>query len=182
MKSSSSKVADTRRLALVRDETRADEVGREIPGAQALRRGLSLLDIVAEKSGLRFSEIADRAASRGRRRTACWRRWRRRACCASTSGIRLPSGLPPVRDGPPRLGPVRPAQRRRAELERLGTSPERRCAWRSATATRRSRSTSGKRSRPCASATPSVRASRCMRAARARLCWRISIRWRGSRC
>lgn len=34
---------------------------REIPGAQALRRGLSLLDIVADAPGLRASEIADRA-------------------------------------------------------------------------------------------------------------------------
>lgn len=40
---------------------RVDEAGREIPGAQALRRGLSLLDIVAKQAGLRFSEIADRA-------------------------------------------------------------------------------------------------------------------------
>ncbi len=61
MKSSSRKLAEARPLALVRDETRADEAGREIPGAQALRRGLSLLDIVAENPGLRFSEIADRA-------------------------------------------------------------------------------------------------------------------------
>ncbi len=38
-----------------------DEGSREIPGAQALRRGLSLLDIVAGSPGLRFGEIAERA-------------------------------------------------------------------------------------------------------------------------
>ena len=41
-------------------EERVDEA-REIPGAQALRRGLSLLDIVAERPGLRFTELADRS-------------------------------------------------------------------------------------------------------------------------
>ncbi|HVL71864.1 MAG TPA: SMP-30/gluconolactonase/LRE family protein [Beijerinckiaceae bacterium] len=38
------------------------ESGREVPGAQALRRGLSLLDIVAQSPRpLRFGEIAERA-------------------------------------------------------------------------------------------------------------------------
>ena len=50
-----------KRLAIIDAPPRGDEVAREIPGAQALRRGLSLLDIVAETPGLRFSEIADRA-------------------------------------------------------------------------------------------------------------------------
>ena len=40
---------------------KAEEAMREIPGAQALRRGLSLLDIVADEPGLRFSEIAEKA-------------------------------------------------------------------------------------------------------------------------
>jgi len=46
-------------LAVVQDDTRNEEPSREIPGAQALRRGLSLLDIVADRPGLRFSEIAE---------------------------------------------------------------------------------------------------------------------------
>lgn len=50
-----------KRLAIVDSPDRGEEAGREIPGAQALRRGLSLLEIVAEVPGLRFSEIADRA-------------------------------------------------------------------------------------------------------------------------
>ncbi len=49
-----------KRFAVV-EPTGAEEGGREIPGAQALRRGLSLLDIVADAPGLRFSEIAERA-------------------------------------------------------------------------------------------------------------------------
>ncbi|MEJ1160560.1 SMP-30/gluconolactonase/LRE family protein [Prosthecomicrobium sp. N25] len=49
-----------KRLAVV-DPGGEDAAGREIPGAQALRRGLSLLDIVADEAGLRFSEIAERA-------------------------------------------------------------------------------------------------------------------------
>ncbi len=40
---------------------RTEDSAREIPGAQALRRGLSLLDIVAEHPGLRFIEIAERS-------------------------------------------------------------------------------------------------------------------------
>jgi sugar lactone lactonase YvrE/DNA-binding IclR family transcriptional regulator len=47
------------RLAIV--EGPAPEAAREVQGAQALRRGLSLLDIVAAEPGLRFTEIADRA-------------------------------------------------------------------------------------------------------------------------
>lgn len=43
------------------DGDREDEGVREVPGAQALRRGLSLLDLVAREPGLRFTEIADRA-------------------------------------------------------------------------------------------------------------------------
>jgi DNA-binding IclR family transcriptional regulator len=40
----------------------AQDAGREIPGAQALRRGLGLLDIVADSSQpLRFVDIADRS-------------------------------------------------------------------------------------------------------------------------
>jgi sugar lactone lactonase YvrE/DNA-binding IclR family transcriptional regulator len=55
-----------KRLSVVRErsapeESRADDPAREIPGAQALRRGLSLLDIVAERPGLRFAEVADRS-------------------------------------------------------------------------------------------------------------------------
>ncbi len=50
-----------KRLAVVESTDRGEEGAREIPGAQALRRGLSLLDIVAERPGLRFSEIADRS-------------------------------------------------------------------------------------------------------------------------
>ena len=49
------------RLAIVETVHRSEETGREIPGAQALRRGVSLLDIVADMPGLRFSEIADRS-------------------------------------------------------------------------------------------------------------------------
>lgn len=45
----------------VTDGGRDEESVREVPGAQALRRGLSLLDIVAMEPGLRFTEIADRA-------------------------------------------------------------------------------------------------------------------------
>lgn len=62
MKPASKKTEGAKRLALVHDEARgSDEAGREIPGAQALRRGLSLLDIVAASPGLRFSEVADRS-------------------------------------------------------------------------------------------------------------------------
>jgi sugar lactone lactonase YvrE/DNA-binding IclR family transcriptional regulator len=43
------------------DGFKDDEAVREIPGAQALRRGLSLLDIVAKEPGLRFTEIAEKA-------------------------------------------------------------------------------------------------------------------------
>jgi sugar lactone lactonase YvrE/DNA-binding IclR family transcriptional regulator len=51
-----------KKLAVVADSEVPNDQGREIPGAQALRRGLSLLDIVAENpSRLRFSEIADKA-------------------------------------------------------------------------------------------------------------------------
>lgn len=51
-----------KKLAVIEPTDTLPDVGREIPGAQALRRGLSLLDIVAETPGrLRFSEIADRA-------------------------------------------------------------------------------------------------------------------------
>ncbi|WP_245973744.1 SMP-30/gluconolactonase/LRE family protein [Bosea caraganae] len=50
-----------RRLDMVEANERGDEGAREIPGAQALRRGLSLLDIVADKPGLRFTELADRS-------------------------------------------------------------------------------------------------------------------------
>ncbi len=50
-----------KRVAVVEGAERADEGGREIPGAQALRRGLSLLDIIADHPGLRFSEIADQS-------------------------------------------------------------------------------------------------------------------------
>lgn len=49
-----------KKLAVI-DGGREDDTVREVPGAQALRRGLSLLDIVAKKPGLRFTEIADRA-------------------------------------------------------------------------------------------------------------------------
>ena len=49
-----------KKLAVI-DGGRGDEGVREVPGAQALRRGLSLLDIVAKEPGLRFTEIADRA-------------------------------------------------------------------------------------------------------------------------
>jgi sugar lactone lactonase YvrE/DNA-binding IclR family transcriptional regulator len=38
-----------------------DDGVREIPGAQALRRGLSLLDIVADQPGLRFTDLTDRS-------------------------------------------------------------------------------------------------------------------------
>lgn len=40
---------------------RSDDAVREIPGAQALRRGLSLLDLVADQPGLRFTELAERS-------------------------------------------------------------------------------------------------------------------------
>jgi sugar lactone lactonase YvrE/DNA-binding IclR family transcriptional regulator len=41
---------------------RAEDATRDVPGAQALRRGLSLLDLVAEsRKALRFSEIAERS-------------------------------------------------------------------------------------------------------------------------
>ncbi len=53
--------SDVKRFSVVEQVQSAEEGGREIPGAQALRRGLSLLDIVADAPGLRFSEIADRA-------------------------------------------------------------------------------------------------------------------------
>lgn len=43
------------------EQDRVDDGVREIPGAQALRRGLSLLDIVADHPGLRFSELAERS-------------------------------------------------------------------------------------------------------------------------
>ncbi len=49
-----------KRLAAIETEERVDEA-REIPGAQALRRGLSLLDIVADRPGLRFVELSDRS-------------------------------------------------------------------------------------------------------------------------
>ncbi len=49
-----------RKLTVI-DGFKGDEAVREIPGAQALRRGLSLLDIVAKQPGLRFTEIADKA-------------------------------------------------------------------------------------------------------------------------
>jgi sugar lactone lactonase YvrE/DNA-binding IclR family transcriptional regulator len=49
------------RLAIIEHADKADDSAREIPGAQALRRGLSLLDIVADAPGLRFSEIAERS-------------------------------------------------------------------------------------------------------------------------
>jgi sugar lactone lactonase YvrE/DNA-binding IclR family transcriptional regulator len=50
-----------KRVAIIDGPERADDGAREIPGAQALRRGLSLLDIVADRPGLRFSEIADQS-------------------------------------------------------------------------------------------------------------------------
>jgi sugar lactone lactonase YvrE/DNA-binding IclR family transcriptional regulator len=51
-----------KKLAIIDNLESVIDHGREIPGAQALRRGLSLLDLVAEHpSRLRFSEIADRA-------------------------------------------------------------------------------------------------------------------------
>lgn len=49
-----------KKLAVI-EGFRDDEPTREVPGAQALRRGLSLLDIVAKEPGLRFTEIAERA-------------------------------------------------------------------------------------------------------------------------
>lgn len=49
------------RFAVIEQGEKGDESAREIPGAQALRRGLSLLDIVADTPGLRFSEIAERS-------------------------------------------------------------------------------------------------------------------------
>ena len=49
------------RLAIIEQADKGDESAREIPGAQALRRGLSLLDLVADAPGLRFSEIAERS-------------------------------------------------------------------------------------------------------------------------
>ncbi len=49
------------RLAFIDQADKSDDSAREIPGAQALRRGLSLLDIVADAPGLRFSEIAERS-------------------------------------------------------------------------------------------------------------------------
>jgi sugar lactone lactonase YvrE/DNA-binding IclR family transcriptional regulator len=49
------------RLAIIEPSDKGDESAREIPGAQALRRGLSLLDLVADAPGLRFSEIAERS-------------------------------------------------------------------------------------------------------------------------
>ena len=49
-------------LSLLEAANPVQEVGREIPGAQALRRGLSLLDIVADSSRpLRFGEIAEQS-------------------------------------------------------------------------------------------------------------------------
>ncbi len=52
-----------KRLALFETSDSAPpDAGREIPGAQALRRGLSILDIVADSErALRFGEIADQA-------------------------------------------------------------------------------------------------------------------------
>lgn len=50
-----------KKLAIVEPSDVADPGMREIPGAQALRRGLSLLDLVADEPGLRFSELADRS-------------------------------------------------------------------------------------------------------------------------
>lgn len=51
-----------KRFAALDVAERADDVMREVPGAQALRRGLSLLDIVADSGRpLRFVEIAERA-------------------------------------------------------------------------------------------------------------------------
>ena len=55
------KVCSMSRLAVVETVHRNEDSSREIPGAQALRRGVSLLDIVADMPGLRFSEIADRS-------------------------------------------------------------------------------------------------------------------------
>ncbi len=40
---------------------RSEDGAREIPGAQALRRGLSLLDLVAERPGLRFTDLAEQS-------------------------------------------------------------------------------------------------------------------------
>lgn len=40
---------------------RGEEAAREIPGAQALRRGLSLLDLVANRPGQRFTDLTDRS-------------------------------------------------------------------------------------------------------------------------
>ena len=48
-------------LQITDEVGRPDDAAREIPGAQALRRGLSLLDLVAAQPGLRFSELAERS-------------------------------------------------------------------------------------------------------------------------
>jgi sugar lactone lactonase YvrE/DNA-binding IclR family transcriptional regulator len=53
--------ATVARLAVVDGAEGTDGLGREVPGAQALRRGLSLLDIVAAEPGLRFIDIAERS-------------------------------------------------------------------------------------------------------------------------
>ncbi len=45
----------------VMDRNDEEDAGREAPGAQALRRGLALLDLVADRPGQRFTDIAERS-------------------------------------------------------------------------------------------------------------------------
>ncbi len=110
---------DTRRLALVGDEARADDARPRDPGAQALRRGSRSSTSSPRNQDCASARSPTGQASRGPPPTACWRRWSRLGCSGPTSVTRATISASACSRWPTASGTSSTCAAAEPELERL---------------------------------------------------------------